>query len=191
MRLPIFIKTNIITILLLLVAAVPITLWSTKKFEETSQLQELDINLRLAFSKSNEMIYILDNATEKARNLGTLVLNTMNDVSPATEGKLEDAFKQNKDIFALDVYAVDFEKNKVKLLKRLTDEERFDLYKYDSSYIDQMRKSQSFPIHNITQNKVVIQNSSAPEEFPYLLLVFRSPKTVKAAFHMSLLLTIV
>lgn len=166
MRLPIYVKTNLITILLLLFAALPITFWSTNEFEKTSRYQEEDINLRLAFSKSNEINYILDNATEKARNLGTLVLNNLTDVSPETEGKLEDAFKQNKDIYALDVYTVDPEKDKIKLVKRLTEEERFSLYKYDSSYIDQLRKSQNFPIHSITQNKVIIQNSSVPRGIP-------------------------
>ncbi len=166
MRLPIYMKTNLITILLLLFAALPITIWSTNEFEKTSRYQEEDINLKLAFSKANELNYILDNATEKARNLGTLVLNNLSDVSPATEGKLEEAFKQNKDIYALDVYTVDPEKDKIKLVKRLTDEERFALYKYDSSYIDQLRNSQNFPIHSITQNKVIIQNSSVPRGIP-------------------------
>lgn len=166
MRLPIFVKTNLITILLLIFAAVPITIWSTNEFEKTSRYQEEDINLQLAFSKANELNYILENATEKARNLGTLVLNTSSENSPEAEGKLSDAFKQNKDIYALDVYAVDAQKDKLKLLKRLTEEERFTLYKYDSSYIDQLRKSQNFPIHSVTQNKVIIQNSSVPNGIP-------------------------
>ncbi len=166
MRFPIFVKTNLITILLLLVAALPITIWSTNEFEKTSRLQEEDINLRLAFSKANELNYILDNASEKARNLGNMVLNTIDDISPESEEKLEAAFRQNKDIYALDVYVVDPQKEKIKLVKRLTDEERFVLHKYDSSYIDQLRKSQNFPIHSITQNKVIIQNSSVPKGIP-------------------------
>jgi adenylate cyclase len=166
MRFPIFVKTNLITILLLLFAALPITIWSTNEFEKTSRYQEEDINLKLAFSKANEMNYILDNATEKARNLGTLVLNTVADSSPGSEGKLEDAFKQNKDIYALDVYSVDSSKDKLKLVKRLTDEERFALYKYDSTYVDQLRKSQNFPLHAVAQNKIIVQNSSVAKGIP-------------------------
>lgn len=166
MRLPIFVKTNLMTILLLLFAALPITIWSTNEFEKTSRYQEEDTNLQLAFSKAAEINYILDNTSERARNLGTLVLNTIHDSTPETEGKLADAFKQNKDIYALDVYLIDTQNGKFKLLKRLTDEERFSVYKYDSSYIDQLRKSQNFPIQSITQNKVIIQNSSVPRGIP-------------------------
>ena len=166
MRFPIFVKTNLITIILLLFAALPITIWSTNEFEKTSRYQEEDINLKLSFSKASEMNYILDNSIEKARNLGALILNTLNDVSPENQGKLEDAFKQNKDIYAIEVYSVELQKDKVKLLKRLIDEERFKLHNYDSSYIDQLRKSQNFPIYSITQNKVIIQNSSVPKGIP-------------------------
>ncbi|MEY4616427.1 MAG: hypothetical protein RJB66_1387 [Pseudomonadota bacterium] len=165
MRLPIFVKTNVITILLLIIAAVPITIWSTNEFEKTSRYQEEDINLQLAFSKANELNYILENSTEKARNIGTLVLNAMGETSPESEEKLIDAFKQNKDIFALDVYAVESQ-NKIKLLKRLTDEDKFVAYKFDSSYISQLRKTQSFPIQGVTQNKAIIQNSSVAKGIP-------------------------
>jgi len=166
MRFPIFVKTNLITIVLLLFAALPITIWSTNEFEKTSRYQEEDINLRLAFSKANELNYIIDNATEKARNLGTLVLNTLNEVSPDTENKLDSAFNQNKDIYALDLYSVDPITQKTKLLKRLTESSRFTPYKYDISYIDQLRKSQNFPIQSILQNKMIIQNSSVPKGIP-------------------------
>lgn len=166
MRFPIFVKTNLITIVLLLFAALPITIWSTNEFEKTSRYQEEDINLRLAFSKANELNYIIDNATEKARNLGTLVLNTLHEVTPETESKLESAFNQNKDIYALDLYSVDPVTQKTKLLKRLTEASRFTPYKYDISYIDHLRKSQNFPIQGIIQNKVIIQNSSVPKGIP-------------------------
>lgn len=166
MRFPIFVKTNLITIVLLLFAALPITIWSTNEFEKTSRYQEEDINLRLAFSKANELNYIIDNATEKARNLGTLVLNTLHEVTPETESKLESAFNQNKDIYALDLYSVDPVTQKTKLLKRLTEASRFTTYKYDISYIDHLRKSQNFPIQSIIQNKVIIQNSSVPKGIP-------------------------
>ena len=166
MRFPIFVKTNVITLLLLLIAAIPITIWSTNEFEKTSRYQEEDINLKLAFSKANELTYILDNASEKARNIGTLILNTTTGSSPESETLLQDTFSQNKDIFAIDVYTVEANTEKIKLLKRLTDEERFKLYKYDSSYIDQLRKSQNFPLQEITQNKVIIQNSSVPKGIP-------------------------
>lgn len=166
MRFPIFVKTNIITIVLLLFAALPITIWSTNEFEKTSRYQEEDINLRLAFSKANELNYIIDNATEKARNLGTLVLNTLHDATPETESKLDSAFNQNKDIYALDLYSVDPVTQKTKLLKRLTEASRFTTYKYDISYIDHLRKSQNFPIQGVIQNKVIIQNSSVPKGIP-------------------------
>ena len=166
MRFPIFVKTNLITIILLLFAALPITIWSTNEFEKTSRYQEEDINLRLAFSKANELNYIIDNATEKARNLGTLVLNTLNETSPETESKLDSAFNQNKDLYALDLYSVDPLTQKTKLVKRLTEASRFTPYNYDISYIDQLRKSQNFPIQGILQNKVIIQNSSVPKGIP-------------------------
>ncbi len=166
MRFPIFIKTNLITIILLLFAALPITIWSTNEFEKTSRYQEEDINLRLAFSKANELNYIIDNATEKARNLGTLVLNTFTETAPEMENKLISAFNQNKDLYALDLYSVDPVTQKTKLLKRLTEASRFTTYKYDVSYIDQLRKSQNFPLQGVLQNKVIIQNSSVPKGIP-------------------------
>lgn len=166
MRFPIFVKTNFIAIILLLFAALPITIWSTNEFEKTSRYQEEDINLRLAFSKANELNYILDNATEKARNLGTLVLNTFQEETLENKSKLESAFNQNKDIYALDLYSVDPVTQKTKLIKRLTETSRFTPYKYDISYIDHLRKSQNFPIQGIIQNKVIIQNSSVPKGIP-------------------------
>ncbi len=166
MRFPIFVKTNLITIILLLFAALPITIWSTNEFEKTSRYQEEDINLKLAFSKANEINYIIENSIEKARNLGTLVLNSQAETSSDSESKLDSAFKQSKDIYALDLYSVDPNTQKLKLLKRLTDSERFATYKYDSSYIDQLRKSQNFPTQDVIQNKVLIQNSSVPKGIP-------------------------
>lgn len=166
MRLPIFIKTNLITIFLLLLATLPLTIWSTNEFEKTSRFQEEDINLKLAFSKANELNYILENSKDRAISLGNLVLSTLNSTSLDTEAKIENTFKQDKDIYALDIYFVDQDRQKTKLLKRLTDEERFVLHKYDSSYIDQLRRSQNFPIYSITQNKIIIQNSSVPKGIP-------------------------
>lgn len=163
MRFPIFVKTNLITIILLLFAALPITIWSTQEFEKTSKYQEEDINLRLAFSKANELNYILEHAVEKARSLGTLALNSISatDLSVDTENKLNQALNQNKDIFSLELYEVDPITQKIKLLKRLADPKRFTAFKLDVSYMDQLRKTQSFPTTEILQNKVLIQNSSS------------------------------
>lgn len=166
MRFPIFIKTNLIAIILLLFAALPITIWSTNEFEKTSRYQEEDINLKLAFSKSNEINYIIDNAIEKARNLGTLALNAQSGTTPELESKLESAFSQNKDIYALDLYSIDPLTQKTKMIKRLTEAERFIAYKYDISYIDQLRKSQNFPTQDVIQGKILIQNSSMDKGIP-------------------------
>lgn len=166
MRLPIFVKTNLITLISLLFAAIPITIWSTNEFEQTSRFQEEDINLKLAFSKANELNYILDNAQEKARNLGTLILNTESASSPENELKLDDAFKQSRDIYAIDVYSVNPTRGEFKLIKRLSDDARFKEHSFDSSYVDQLRKSQNFPMQSVTQNKLIIKNSSVPKGIP-------------------------
>jgi adenylate cyclase len=164
MRIPIFVKEVIITITLLLAVAVPITYQSANQFEEDSRKREEFFINELATARSKEVDSIIKNSIEKTQNVGTMIVNTVNTNSEEIKKNLDEAIARDKDLFAVDVYLVS--KDKIKLLKRITNEDRFVEFNYDSSYIDQLRKSQNFPMHSLTQNKIEIQNSSVPKGIP-------------------------
>jgi adenylate cyclase len=161
MRIPIFIKEVLITITLLLAVAVPITYQSANQFEADSRKREEFFINELAAARAKEIDSIIKNAIEKTQNIGTMVVNSVNSSSEDVHNNITDAIARDKDLFAVDVYQI--LKDKIKLLKRVTNEERFTDLNYDSSYIDQLRKSQNFPIHSPTQGKIEIQNSSVPK----------------------------
>jgi adenylate cyclase len=164
MRIPIFVKEVIITITLLLAVAIPITYQSAKQFEEDSRKSEEFFINELATARSKEIDSIIKNSIEKTQNVGTMIVNSVNSTSEEIKKNIDEAIARDKDLFAVDVYLIS--KDKIKLLKRVTNEDRFVEHNYDSSYIDQLRKSQNFPIHSPAQNKIEIQNSSVPKGIP-------------------------
>ncbi len=164
MRKPIFIRQVLFTLFILLFAAIPITYKSAMLFEQDSKKREDFFNIEAATSKSNEVNQIINNSIEKTHNIGSLIVELASDSSLDAQKKLEGAVARDRDLFAVDVYTI--HADKIKLLRRITNENRFVDYKFDSSYIDQLRKSQNFPIHVLSQNKIEIQNSSVPKGIP-------------------------
>jgi adenylate cyclase len=179
LRIPISVKLIVITILLLVGVTAPIALRSSKFFEDTSRQREESINLDFAAARATEVENILSVLYDKTKTTG-LILYKMAGQENVINEDFEINFKRDKNFIALEVLKIDG--SSVQTVAKRVKEDVLKTYNLDPSYMTNVRQWQQFPLRNVAQGKLEIQNASyekGPAMFTIAIPIVTDPVTKK------------
>lgn len=179
MRIPISVKLVIMTVVILIGVTVPIALKSSEFFENTSKQREESINLDFAAARATEVENILSNLFEKTRTTA-MTLYKMSGQNNMVNEDLEINFGRDKNFISLEVQKIDGS-SFVSVSKRVK-EDVFKNAGLTSGYLSVIRQRLPFPVANVAQGKLEIQNSTlekGPAMFTIGVPIVSDPVTKK------------
>jgi adenylate cyclase len=163
---PIAVKLIVVTIVILLAAAVPIAYESSKMFYKISSERESDISAELAAARLSEVEAVITGHLKSTRLVSSLLMNPSS--NPEERRSLLDfAFYQNSDFVSIDVW--ELKEDGPKLFERLVNEEYlFGEYELRSDYIDLIRRERENEINipAIFSGQATVINSSLSGKVP-------------------------
>ncbi|MCX7978487.1 MAG: HAMP domain-containing protein [Bdellovibrionaceae bacterium] len=158
MRIPISFKLIIITVLLLLGVTIPIAIVSSSYFEKRSMQREEDINVSFASARATEIENILNSIVEKSRNAGLMLYKAHYENKELSE-EFDLSFKRDKSFLSVEVVKI-ADSSVQSVAKRLKNDLLQEQYQTDELMMNQIRSWQQFPIRNLTQGSIEVQNAT-------------------------------
>ena len=159
MRITISTKLITITVLILLLATIPIAIKSSKLFEETSLRREEETNLIQAISYSKIVTQVLQSKTNSLESVGSILLNlTKNNAPLENNSELEINFQKDKNLVSIDLYKV--QDGKFSLLHRKIKTSYLEKHKLTPDYFQKLRTQKYFPYRNVAKGSVEVRNST-------------------------------
>jgi adenylate cyclase len=158
-RIPILVKLVVATAAVIAAVVIPLAIKSSEMFEETFRKSQQDANAELAFSKATEANGLLLGYVEKIRTATNFILKE--DGGSDIES-LDLMFARDLDLVNVEIYH--YNKGKIELYLRKTNEEFFKEQDLNKTYVDRVRREVPVPVSSIftQKDKIHIQNSSLP-----------------------------
>ena len=148
-RLSIAVKLILATLILLLVATVPLVKMSLDYFEQTTVQKEEKFAEEQAISRATEAENILQGLLEKSRSVGTLYEMSRRTTSQDLINSINTTLENDRDIVAVDIYKS--EEGKFVLEKSLMKSKATD-----ETMLNRLRLKNQFPIESVAQGQVEI-----------------------------------
>lgn len=163
MRIPISTKLIVLTVIILLVATVPIALKSSELFEQVSVQREEYANLSVAGYKATEIENTLNALTDKAKVMGSMLYKAQNEKRELGDD-FRFTFDKDRNFAAIEVFSVSGQSTES--ISRQVRDDYLKTFGLNSAYISQLRAKQNFPIRSVAIGNIEIRNSSLPKGAP-------------------------
>lgn len=167
MRIPIAVKLVGITTLLLLVAAVSITLFSSHDFRKMSSTREDDVNGNEAKVMAQEMETTLQDFINRAKIVGGILYRNF-PTEADREAALDLSFRSDNDMVAVEV--ISMRDGKPASVRKAVNEAYLKQYDLKVDFLDNLRQAKPFPLPVIFAGEVEVHNSTVEGGLPLLTL---------------------
>ncbi|MGZ3746449.1 MAG: adenylate/guanylate cyclase domain-containing protein [Pseudobdellovibrionaceae bacterium] len=170
MRIPISTKLVLLTVLVLLVATIPIALRTSQIFAKSSMQREEYSNQAFAASRAVEVENILSSLIDKSKTTASLLYKSTTNSSVLSSDDFEMNFIKDKRFISMEILKL--QGTTVELLTRRTKDEF-------SNQISSIRDQQKFPVRSVAQGAVEIRNGSfakGPAMFTIGLPLVKDPQ---------------
>ncbi|MBX2993947.1 MAG: HAMP domain-containing protein [Bdellovibrionaceae bacterium] len=167
MRIPISAKMIFFVVSFLVAATMIFAKQSSELFESVLVSREEYSNMVQAAAKASEVDRLVSSAVDRAQVIGALMVKHSLQ-KKADTGEVLLNFNRDKSLFAIDVYKVNGDQ--FEFVSRLTKKELLERDKLTVDFVDQLRKTQNFPMKDVIAKKIVIRNSSYPKGRPLVTL---------------------
>jgi adenylate cyclase len=178
MRIPISTKLVMLTVLVLLVATIPIALRTSQIFAKSSMQREEYSNQAFAASRAIEVENILSSIVDKAKTSASILYKSATNPSVISADEFEMNFTKDKRFISMEILKL--QGTTVELVSRRVKEEFLKTaFKMGPEYISQVRDQQKFPIRSVAQGAVEIRNASyarGPAMFTIGLPLVKDPQ---------------
>jgi adenylate cyclase len=161
-RIPISAKIIALTVSILVGATALIASQSSDFFQKVMIQREDYSNMSEATARAKEVENILNNALEKTRIIGSLL------IKPGQEDQVNVNFEKDKNMVSVEVWKVSG--GKFEFVARKSKEEYFTSQKVQPDYIKEVRKNVPFPLRSVAQKNIEIRNTTLNKEVPLITL---------------------
>jgi adenylate cyclase len=159
MRIPISTKLVMLTVLILLVATIPIALRTSQIFAKSSMQREEFSNQAFAASRATEVENILSSIIDKSKASASILYKSATNPAALTTDEFEMNFTKDKRFLSMEILKL--QGSSVELVSRRVKEDYLKTaFNVDPDYISRMRDQQKFPIRSVSQGSVEIRNAS-------------------------------
>lgn len=169
-RLTIATKLISASLILLLLATLPLAWQNSQYFEGVSVQREEEANLQTAIAKASEINQTLKGLIEKSRALGSVYLQ----ISRSDQNSLKDSIRAqleaDRDLFAMDIYRMD--EGDMRLASSLVKKGLLEDLKKDPDFIERLREKKPFPVASVSQGNIEIQVATVDAEIPLMIIGF-------------------
>lgn len=169
-RVSISTKLTAMTVLLMIIVALPLT-WSSMRVFQASSRQVAEENLlSSAGQKTREIESLLLNYMEKARVVGSFLLKESAETPLEVRNAMDAVMSLDADLIAVEIYSI--EQGKPILMRRKAKEDRFRAIGTDSAVIDKWKMQSGAPLPKLAQGQYLVYQLGQP---PLQLLMVGAP----------------
>jgi adenylate cyclase len=158
MRIPISIKLVVLTVLVLLVATIPIAMRTSQIFAKSSMQREEYSNQAFAASRATEIENILSSIVDKSKISASILYKSTTNPSATSTDEFELNFIKDKRFISVEI--IKLQGPTVELVSRRAKEAFLKTFNLGPEYITRIRDQQKFPIRSVAQGSVEIRNGS-------------------------------
>ncbi|HEY8270111.1 MAG TPA: adenylate/guanylate cyclase domain-containing protein [Pseudobdellovibrionaceae bacterium] len=159
MRIPISTKLVVLTVLVLLVATIPIALRTSQIFAKSSMQREEYSNQAFAASRAAEVENILSSIVDKSTTSASILYKSATNPAITSMDEFEMNFIKDKRFVSMEILKL--QGTTVELVSRKTKEDFLKTsFNLKPEYISHVRDQQKFPIRSVAQGTVEIRNAS-------------------------------
>jgi len=159
MRIPISTKLVVVTVLVLLVATIPIALRTSQIFAKSSMQREEYSNQAFAASRATEIENILSSIVDKSKISASILYKSVTNPAAMTSDEFEMNFTKDKRFISMEILKL--QGPTVELISRRTKDDFLKAgFSQGPEYIARVRDQQKFPIRSVAQGSVEIRNAS-------------------------------
>lgn len=158
MRVPISTKLVVVTVLVLLVATIPIAMRTSQIFAKSSMQREEYSNQAFAASRATEIENILSSIVDKSKISASILYKSATNPSATTSDEFEMNFTKDKRFISMEILKL--QGATVELVSRRSKDDYLKTFNLGNDYITRVRDQQKFPIRSVAQGSVEIRNAS-------------------------------
>jgi len=158
MRIPISTKLVVVTVLVLLIATIPIALRTSQIFAKSSMQREEYSNQAFAASRATEIENILSSIVDKSKISASILYKSATNSAATSTDEFEMNFTKDKRFVSMEILKL--QGPTVELVSRRSKDEYLKTYQVGPEYIARVRDQQKFPIRAVAQGAVEIRNAS-------------------------------
>jgi adenylate cyclase len=167
---PISRKLAIMTIGLLLTAAIPIAVRTSSLFKEVSGKREEESNRSQANSRAAELNGALESYVDKIAVIGVLkIQESVNKPADPAKAPSQLILQRDKDIVRFTVYTKGAS-GRSELVTRYADDRYLKGYKSTVGYLDELDLARPFPVEGLYAGQPILKNRSQPSSPPIVTL---------------------